>query len=99
MPVTLEQPVSTQLPGGQAALIYTNAGPDFASLRLLSLQEQFTHDRLDGTATHRIRLRYRPDLAGGWRLKTSERSFRLLAVADPDGRERELECLAEEEGR
>jgi len=98
VPVILEQPVATQLPDGRASLVYASAGTDFIEMTLLSLQEQALNARLEGTATHRIKLRYRPDLTGGWRLKSNERVFRLLAVSDPDGRERELHCMAEEEG-
>ncbi|MFC4626098.1 phage head closure protein [Daeguia caeni] len=50
-------------------------------------------------ATHRILLRFRPDITSDKRLRKGERVFSLRAVHDPDETGRYLICLAAEEGR
>ncbi|WP_083812100.1 head-tail adaptor protein [Polymorphum gilvum] len=54
--------------------------------------------RLDGVVSHEIRLRYRDDIAGGWRIRAGARVFRVLAASDPDLGRRQILCLVEEEG-
>ena len=96
--ITLEQPVHTVAADGSAALVYLDAGDDFASIRALRQDERLTAGRLEGVVTHEIRLRHRDDLSGGRRLRAGLRLFRLQSVAATDDRGREVTCLAEEEG-
>ena len=96
-PVELEQPVRTQAADGSAALVFVSAGSAFAAIRCLRQGESVLSDRLSGTATHEIRLRYREDIAGGWRVKAGARIFRILSASDWNLREKDLLCLAEEE--
>ncbi|MBD8893497.1 phage head completion protein [Roseibium litorale] len=96
-PVELEQPVRTQSAGGAAVLVYAAAGPDFAEIRCLRQGEAVLSDRLSGTVTHEIRLRYREDVAGGWRVVAGAKTFRILSAADENLRGKTLLCLAEEE--
>lgn len=96
-PVELEQPVRTQASDGSAVLVYAAARPDFAEIRCLSQGEAVLSDRLSGTVTHEIRLRYREDIAGGWRVRAGAKTFRILSAAGEDLRGRTVLCLAEEE--
>ena len=48
------------------------------------------------TVTHRIRLRWRGDLAGGMRLRKGARLFEIRAFCDPDETGRYLVCDCEE---
>jgi len=96
--VELHQPVRTDTPDGAVSVVLVSAGSDFAQLHLVSQREREVMDRLESAATHRITLRYREDVAGGWSLISGTRAFRILAAHDPDGRRRVLQCLAEEEG-
>ncbi|WP_155136042.1 phage head closure protein [Roseibium sp. RKSG952] len=98
MPVVLLEPVHAVGPDGTASWSFTQAGADFAAIRLRGQGESDTAGRLDGTATHDIWLRYRPDVKSGWKLMVGSRTFRLLSVADPDAQYRKLVCRAEEEG-
>lgn len=97
-PVALEQPVLTTAADGAAALVYLAAGSDFASIRVTRQREADSGSRLDGIASHEIRLRFRSDVTGGWRVSAGLRRFRLLSAVPADDRGRELVCLAEEEG-
>ncbi|MBB5703711.1 SPP1 family predicted phage head-tail adaptor [Ochrobactrum daejeonense] len=49
--------------------------------------------------THRILLRFRPDLSSAMRLRKGGRIFSLRSVHDPDESGRYLICLATEQGR
>ncbi len=96
-PVQLEQPVVTRSDDGSAALVYLNVGPDFAAIRPTRQRESSETGRLEGVVTHEIRLRYREDLTGGWRLVAGLRRFRVLSATPADDRNRAMLCLAEEE--
>ncbi|MEJ8473953.1 head-tail adaptor protein [Roseibium algae] len=96
-PVTLQQPVHTVAADGSAALIYAEAGDDFAAIRPLRQGERQSGGRLEGVITHEIRLRHRDDLAGGWQVISGARSFRVLSTFETDGTAREITCLSEEE--
>ncbi|MBD8874855.1 head-tail adaptor protein [Roseibium polysiphoniae] len=97
-PVALEQPVHTAAADGSASLVYLFAGDDFAQIKPLRQSETLRSGRLEGIATHQLRLRYRDDLAGGWRVLCGPRAFRILSTTAADDRSREIICLAEEEG-
>ncbi len=97
-PVDLEQPVQTVATSGETVLVYTAAGSGFAAIKAVRQADEIRGGRLDGIVTHSIRMRYRADLAGGWRVMTGSQVFRVLSVTDPDQRERDILCLAEEEG-
>lgn len=96
-PVVLERPVHTVAPDGAAARIYVDIAPVFAAIRALSAREVVDHGRTESRVSHEIRLRFRSDVAAGWRVRAGLRTYRLLSVADPDERARELVCLADHE--
>ncbi|WP_417667349.1 head-tail adaptor protein [Roseibium sp.] len=97
-PIELEQPVVTHAADGAASLVYLAAGSDFAAIRTLRQREDLRGERLEGVVTHEIRLRYRDDVIGGWRMSAGLRRYRVLSAAPRDDRGAELFCLAEEEG-
>ncbi|WP_300471143.1 phage head closure protein [Breoghania sp.] len=84
---------------GGSETSFEAAGSVWGAVMVRGMVERFTDDRFDGVVTHRIRLRHRADIAGGWRLVQGLRVFRVLAASDPDNRGRWLDVLAEEEGR
>ena len=97
MAVRLWRPELTVSAGGQAVAGFTDIGGDFAHLRGLSLGEEVSAGRITGTATHRMKLRFRSDVTGGWKVTADSRSFRVLAASDRDGRRRMIELTLEEE--
>lgn len=98
-PVNLEVPVETRAADGTASLVFVGAGSDFAAIRPLRQRESVGNGRLEGIITHEIRLRRREDISGGWRITAGLRRFRVLSAGLAGEREREVLCLAEEEGR
>lgn len=98
-PVTLLQPIFAQDEGGEASVTLEEVGLDFAAISLAGQAEQLVAGRLEGVLTHKISLRYREDVTAGWKITTARCTFRVLAVADPDDRRREVLCLVEEEGQ
>lgn len=96
-PVTLEQPVRTTAADGTATLVYHAAGTTFADIKPVRQREERSGGRLTGLVNHEIRLRYREDLSGGWRLSTPRHRFRILSVQEDISHRRTITCLAEEE--
>nr|WP_244314315.1 phage head closure protein [Pannonibacter sp. XCT-53] len=96
--VRLWRPELSVAANGQATAGLTDIGLAFAELAGLSQGEAVAAGRLDGGATHRMTLRFRADITGGWRVTAEGHSFRVLAARDRDGRRRQIELMLEEEG-
>ncbi|QDG78423.1 head-tail adaptor protein [Labrenzia sp. PHM005] len=97
LPIVLQRPVEVRATSGEVTLTFETAGTGFAALRLKSQAERFDGERLLSRKLWEIRLRPFSSLTGGWRIVSGVRVFRVLSVADPDGRVRGLVCDAEEE--
>ena len=97
--LALMRPVRTDDGAGGSLVSHEPAGEAWGAVMLRAMSERFTDARLDGVVTHRIRLRHRTDVTGGWQLADGARVFRVLASGDRDNRGRWLELLVEEEGR
>jgi SPP1 family predicted phage head-tail adaptor len=68
----------------------------FADLRPIGGVERAESDRLAGSVTHEVVLRYRPGVVPAMRLRKVTRIFHILAVIDVEERHRWLKCLCEE---
>jgi SPP1 family predicted phage head-tail adaptor len=55
--------------------------------------------QMEETAQHRIIIRYRDDVASGWRFVLKERELVIVTLVDPDQSRRFLSCLCEEAAR
>lgn len=95
----LQQPLETDDGSGGVSVSWISVASVWATIQLRSQREASVADHLDGIVTHRVRLRHREDVRGSWRIVLGARILRVLAVSDPDGRRRFVECLCEEEGR
>lgn len=95
--VRLWRPELSVAASGQATTGFTDIGSDFAQLTGLSQGEAVAAGRLSGTATHRMTLRFRADVSGGWKVTVDARSFRVLTARDRDGGRRQVELMLEEE--
>ncbi len=72
-------------------VLWCRLAPRLGRLKLLAgVEEQII--------THMVRLRYTPNLQTGDRLKGANYELFVHSVADPDGRQRRLECLCEQRG-
>lgn len=71
----------------------------WGTLRPLSAKARQLAQQRDEETTHRVVLRFRDNLASGWRLRMGYRTFRVETVIDPDETRRYLELTCVEEGR
>ena len=46
--------------------------------------------------THRVRIRYRSDITGAWKVKYGDRYFAIVAKVDPEERHEWLDLLCKE---
>ncbi len=58
--------------------------------------ERADAQRAESAATHQLTIRWRNDVTAAMRFVSGARVFNVLAVADPDGRRRDLVCRVEE---
>jgi len=97
--VMLEQVIET--PDGFGGMIVTWSEVAAIWVGIDSVRAAMRHlaQQSSETVTHRITLRYRKDIASGWRFKKGERIFKIITVHDPDETGRYMVCRTEEEGQ
>jgi SPP1 family predicted phage head-tail adaptor len=67
-----------------------------ADLRPIGGSERVEADRLTGSVTHDVVLRYRAGVVPAMRFREDTRIFQIIAVIDVEERRRWLRCLCEE---
>ena len=82
--------------GGEEDVAWDTVATLWANISPASAGEEIIAGHLSGVVTHEITFRWRGDLAGGMRVAYRGRTFRLLAVHDPDETRRYLVARATE---
>jgi len=69
----------------------------WASVKPISAREAFTHGAVEGSVSHRVRLRYQAGVAPAMRVSHNDRVFKILGVRNLDEESRwlELDCVEE----
>ena len=93
--LVLEAPVETADGAGGVTRRYEAAGTLWASVEPASARSAVEAGSLGATVTHRIRIRFYPDITVRHRLREGARIFRIVALGEKDNR-RFLEIAAEE---
>ncbi len=92
----LEAPERAADGGGGSAVTWTTLGEVWGDVRATSGSESYEADRVAGSVSHTIVIRYRSGVKPEMRLRSATRVFEIRAVFDPDNRRRWLRCLTEE---
>ena len=95
--VTLESPQRSDDGGGGAITTWQTVAVMWAGIAALTGRESFSYDRLTGTVSHQILIRYRAGVRPEMRFNHAGRLFEIRAVMDMEGRRRWLRCLCEEQ--
>src|SRR5512146_1635699 len=78
--VTLQYETRTADGMGGYASVWNDAAQVWAAIWPVSATETLQSAQQIGTITHRIRLRYRPDLKSTWRVKFGTRCFAIVSA-------------------
>jgi len=94
--VTLESPTKT--PDGMGGFItaWTTVVEVFAAIWPVGATEQMEAAQQVMTITHRIRMRYRSDVASSWRVKFGDRYFAIVSRINPNESGKLLDLLCKE---
>jgi SPP1 family predicted phage head-tail adaptor len=92
----LEAPTETADGAGGVTRDYATIATLWAAVTPLAARGEVQADALAATATHRIIMRARGDVTTRHRLREGARTFRIVALRDPDGSGRFIEIHAEE---
>ncbi len=95
--VALERPERVEDEGGGASVLWTPVATVWASVISAGLGERASFDSVAGRVSHRLRVRWRSDLAPGWRARIGERVLRIESAVDRDAARRwlHLDCIEE----
>lgn len=88
--LSLEAPVDTPDDIGGVTRAWTPVDAIWARVTPLAGGEQFAGEREESQLTHRVLIRWRPDVTGAMRLRQGSRIFIIHAALDWDGRRRFL---------
>lgn len=94
--IQIQQATETQDSFGAVTQTWTTIATIWASIEAISGREFFDAAQVNAEITHRIRIRYRPDITTQMRAAEGTRTFDIQAVLDPDGRRRELVLMVKE---
>lgn len=94
--VMIEKPERTSDGAGGATIEWQNVAEVRAAIWSRSASEDFSADRIAGTATHDIWVRYRSDVTPDMRIRYGNRVFAILGAIDVEDRSRWLKCPSEE---
>ena len=92
----LMAPVETTDEIGGVTRIFSPVASLWCRLEPVLGDEPFQSGRVTEVVSHRIAMRWRPDVTARMRLAIGARLFEIEASADPDGRRRRLIILAQE---
>ncbi len=81
---------------GGATLAWHTLAEVWAAVWPRAVTEQFAQDRVAGSATHDIWIRYRPNIVPEMRIRWGTRLFDIRGVIDVEERRRWLKCIVEE---
>jgi SPP1 family predicted phage head-tail adaptor len=93
--LTVEQADRTEDGGGGATLVWSSIAQIWGAIEPLSGKESLEADRLSGSATYNVTVRYRDDLTPSMRFRRNGDIYEILSVLDEDGRGRFLKCKCE----
>lgn len=94
--VALQKPVVTHV-NGEKHMEWVTVAVVWASVSPVSAREQFTLAQLQADVSHRVRMRYRPNVTAEWRVQYAGRVLNIAAMPrDLDEAHVELELLCKE---
>ena len=94
--VTLQYQTRTPDAMGGAVVSWVDSAEVYAAIWPTSATMQIKSGQQSGEITHRIRMRYRPDMRTSWRIKYGDRYFAVLGIVNPNERGTMLDCLCRE---
>jgi SPP1 family predicted phage head-tail adaptor len=94
--LSLEQPVDTPDDIGGVARVWAHVDNLWAQVTTASGSEVFAGQREESVLTHRVLIRWRPDVTGAMRLRDGARIFAIHAAHDWDTQRRFLLLQCEE---
>ena len=94
--VSIESAVRTSDSAGGASVAWTPFADVWAAIMPSSGSESFVLDRLAGSISHEIWMRYRSDVKPEMRITFGTRVFDIRASFDPQDRGHWLKCLVQE---
>ena len=81
-------------------VVWHDVAEVWAKVEPISSREYFFAQANQAEVTHRIQIRYRPDIGQGWQIKHRDAYYAVQSVIDIGGRRRFLEllCIEAKEG-
>lgn len=94
--VTLEQRTQTVASQGSLTPIWQGVATVWAAVEPVGGDEGERGKHADATITHRVRIRYRPDVSPKMRVSYGDRRLEVVAVLNQEERDREVFLMCRE---
>ena len=94
--VAVMEPSTLKDAHGQRVLTFTQHSQRHASIEPLKQEERVAADRVQGVRTHRIVMRFHPDITSRWRITFDGRTFDVDGILNKDERNVSTEAICVE---
>ena len=94
--LTLQVPVDVTDDNGGVSRSFVALADLWGEIVPAGANDRFLAQRMEETISHRIRIRFRPDLTAAMRLVVGSRVFLIHGIEDEDERHRFSRCHCEE---
>lgn len=94
--MTLERPIDTPDDIGGVTRSWVPVAQIWANVQPARGSFAFAGERAESVLSHRVTIRWRPDVTGAMRLRDGDRIFIIHAALDGDMRRRTMVCQCEE---
>ncbi len=97
--LTLQERSEAMNTFGELQVTWTDVANVWGAIVSSTMQRREEAQQMSEFALHQIVIRYRDDVASGWRFLLGDRELSILTVVDPDQSRRFLSCQCEEAAR
>lgn len=94
--VALQSPTLTADGMGGNTVAWGTEAQVWAAIWPTSAREQIEGGQQTMTVSHRMRIRYRSDVASDWRVKYGDRYFSIVSIINPNEKNAMLDLLCRE---
>jgi len=91
--VTIRRPAKIDDEYHGKQIVWLDIAEVWAQVEPISSREYFFGQANQAEATHKIKIRYRPDIGQGWQIKHRDAYYSVQSMIDMGGRRRFLELL------
>ncbi len=94
--ITFQYQIKVKSATGATTVSWTDGPTAWAAIWPISANEALRSGQLSMIFSHRIRIRYRVDIKGSWRISHGDKYYSIVSIIDPNIAHKMLDILCKE---